>query len=212
MPQPTNRVPGDEVNGLIARRVADLRKTRNLSFDALAARSEISKGMLVAIEQGRANPSIGTLCKLAAGLRVSVAELLAEGPRPLDRVQIVSPDQANVLWHGTKGGLATLLVGSAGPDMLELWEWTLFPGEKLQSERHPKGTIELLSVREGTLALEVDGTKHLIAAHYCAIALTDRPHAYGCHGEKRVRFSMVVHEPGALGSTSAGLRSSKSRV
>ncbi len=197
MAETSNPIPGGEVNGLIARRVADLRRARNLSFDALAGRSEISKGMLVAIEQGRANPSIGTLCKLAGALRVSLAELLAEGPRPLDRVQIVSPEQASVLWHGTKGGLATLLVGSAGPDMLELWEWTLFPGEKFQSKRHPKGTVELLSVHEGTLALEVDATEHLIAAHYRAVAMTDQAHAYRCHGKKRVRFSMVVHEPQA---------------
>ena len=89
-----------------------------------------------------------------------------------------------------------MLIGSAGPDMLELWEWTLFPGEKFQSKRHPKGTVELLSVTEGTLALEVDGTDHFIPARHRAIAMTDRPHAYRCHGEKRTRFSMVVHEPG----------------
>jgi transcriptional regulator with XRE-family HTH domain len=197
MPEAANSVSGDEVNGLIARRVADLRKARNLSFDALAARSEISKGMLVAIEQGRANPSIGTLCKLAAALRVSLAELLAEAPRSLEAVQVVSPDQASVLWQGTKGGVATLLVGSTGPDMLELWEWTLFPGETFQSKRHPKGTVELLSVKEGTLALEVDGIDYLIPAHHRAVAKTDRPHSYRCQGKKRTRFSMVVHEPGA---------------
>ena len=66
----------NSINGLIARRIAQFRKGQSLSFDALAARSDISKGMLVAIEQGTANPSIGTLCKLAATLRVSLSELL----------------------------------------------------------------------------------------------------------------------------------------
>jgi transcriptional regulator with XRE-family HTH domain len=197
VPEAANSVPGDAVNGLIARRVADLRKARNLSFDALAARSEISKGMVVAIEQGRANPSIGTLCKLAAALHVSLAELLADAPRTFDPVRVVAPDQASVLWEGAKGGLATLLVGSTGPDMLELWEWTLFPGETFQSKRHPKGTVELLSVKEGTLALEVDGIDYLVPAHHRAVAKTDRPHSYRCHGGKRTRFSMVVHDPGS---------------
>jgi POT family proton-dependent oligopeptide transporter len=49
---------GDAMNEAIARRVASLRKGGQLTFDALAARSDISKGMLVQIEQGRANPSI----------------------------------------------------------------------------------------------------------------------------------------------------------
>jgi transcriptional regulator with XRE-family HTH domain len=197
MPERAKPLPADEINEQLALRVAELRRTHNLSFDALAARSDISKGMLVAIEQGRANPSIGTLCKLAAALRVSLAELLAEGPQTSSRVQIVPADQAKVLWRGPKGGLATLTVGSSGADMLELWEWTMCPGEKFQSKGHPNGTVELLSIREGTLLLEVDGVEHLVTAHHRAIAMTDRPHAYACHGEKRTRFLMVVHEPGA---------------
>jgi transcriptional regulator with XRE-family HTH domain len=194
----SNAALGDEVNGLIARRIAQLRKAESLSFDELAARSDLSKGVLVAIEQGAANPSIATLCKLAAALRISLTDLLAEDKPTSSAVQLVTPDQANELWQGPKGGLATLLVGSAGPDMLELWEWTLFPGEEFQSKGHPKGTLELLSVSEGTLALGIDGVDHLIASSHRAVAMTDRPHAYRCHGKKRTRFSMVVHEPGQI--------------
>src|ERR1700723_949143 len=98
----SNNALGTEVNGLIARRIAQLRKAQNLSFDALAARSDISKGMLVAIEQGTANPSIGTLCKLAATLRVSLTELLGQEQQKSSAVQVVTPDQANDLWRGPK--------------------------------------------------------------------------------------------------------------
>ena len=196
----SNAALGTEINGLIARRIAQLRKAQDLSFDALAARSDISKGMLVAIEQGTANPSIGTLCKLAATLRVSLTDLLGQDEQTSSAVQVVKPDQVNDLWRGPKGGLATLLVGRAGPDMLELWEWTLFPGEEFQSKGHPKGTMELLSVTEGRLALEIDGVDHLIAASHRAVAMTDRPHVYRCHGKKRTRFGMVVYEPGQVES------------
>jgi transcriptional regulator with XRE-family HTH domain len=196
MSKTANAARGDEVNGLIARRTAQLRRARDLSFDALAARSDLSKGMLVAIEQGTANPSIATLCKLAATLRVSLTDLLAEDKQPSTAVQVVGPDQANELWRGPNGGLATLLVGSGGPDMLELWQWTLFPGEEFRSKGHPEGTVELLSVTEGALTLEIDGIDHVIATSHRAVAMTDRPHAYRCHGKKRTSFSMVVQEPG----------------
>jgi hypothetical protein len=125
---------------------------------------------------------------------------LGQDEQTSSAVQVVTPNQANDLWRGPKGGLATLLVGRAGPDMLELWEWTLFPGEEFQSKGHPKGTVELLSVTEGTLALEIDGVDHLIAASHRAVAMTDRPHVYRCHGKKRTRFAMVVHEPGQVES------------
>jgi hypothetical protein len=82
-----------------------------------------------------------------------------------------------------------------GPDMLELWEWTIFPGEEFRSRGHPAGTLEILAVTEGVLALEVDDVHHLVAANHRAVSMADRPHAYRCHGKKRVRFTMVVQEP-----------------
>ncbi len=188
--------PEESANRLIARRVVGLRKARSLSFDALAARSELSKGILVAIEQGNANPSIATLCKLARGLRVSVTDLLAQDAPEACALQLVAPDQANRLWSGKHGGHATLLVGTGGPDMLELWDWTLCPGEEFESRGHPAGTVELLAVAEGALELEIDGSVHRIGTNHRAIAEADRPHTYRCHGRKRTRFSMVVHEPG----------------
>jgi len=193
-PDPTPAETGDAMNEAIARRVAALRKSGQLTFDALAARSDISKGMLVQIEQGRANPSISTLCKLAAALRVSVADLVDSADYPNRAVRIVPPGTAPVLWQGPKGGSATLLVGAEGPDMLELWDWCLMPGERFESRPHPAGTQELLNVIEGTLALEVDGHSHLIGAGVSASARTDCAHAYACHGKKKVRFSMVVYE------------------
>lgn len=192
--KPTPAETGDAMNEAIARRVAALRKSNQLTFDELAARSDISKGMLVQIEQGRANPSISTLCKLAAGLRVSVADLVNAGDHPSRSVRIVPPGSAPVLWQGPKGGSATLLVGAEGPDMLELWDWCLMSGERFESRPHPAGTQELLSVIEGTLALEIDGHSHLVGAGSSASARTDCAHAYACHGKKKVRFSMVVYE------------------
>lgn len=195
MRKPAVTATSQEVNGLIARQISTLRSTQGLSFDALSARSEISKGMLVAIEQGNANPSIATLCKLAAALRVSLTDLLESEQRHPTTVHIVRPDQAKELWNGPKGGRALLVVGSQGPAMLELWEWTMYPGEEFRSKGHPENTVELLSVTEGTLALEVEGAGCLVATNHRAIAMTDRPHAYRCNGTKRTRFCMVVHEP-----------------
>lgn len=185
------------VTARIARRVTRLRKEHQLSFDELAARSGLSKGVLVQIEQGRGNPSISTLTKIAGSFRVSVSDLISEDDFPHDPLRITRSLDAPVLWRGPRGGSATLLVGSDGPDMVELWEWMLSPGDHFESKPHPKGTLELFRVHEGTLALELSGVEHLVASGFCTAARTDRPHAYRCHGRTRVRFSMVVHEPAA---------------
>ena len=185
----------DLLNGTIARRIALLRKGRQQSFDELATRCGVSKGMLVQVEQGRANPSIATLCRLASGLGVSVADLISPDDEAASPVRIVPPAGSRILWEGPRGGSATLLVGSDGPDMLELWSWTLQPGERFEARAHSPGTLELVHVQTGSLALEVEGGVNVIGAGASAFARTDRPHAYRCGGRRRAQFSMVVFEP-----------------
>lgn len=179
----------------VATRIATLRKEHGLSFDALAQRAGVSKGTLVQIEQGRANPSISTLCRLAAALEVSVADLVTPVDSPQQAVTVIGPAGARCLWNGPHGGSAVLLAGTPGPDMLEIWQWELMPGERFDANGHGSGTREIVNVISGSLALEIDGQTAIVGAGSSAIARTDRPHAYRNPGNSAVRFTMVVHEP-----------------
>jgi len=176
----------------ISRRIQARRRERRLSLDQLSARAGVSKGMLVQIERGATNPSIATLCKVAAALGSSVADLVDAPGR--SQARVVPAPAPRVLWKGPKGGTATLLVGSTGPDMLELWTWELRPGERYNAIAHPAGTQELLHVVQGRLALIVDTVSFVVAAGQSASAVTDRPHTYQCMGARPVRFTMVVAE------------------
>lgn len=184
----------EAINSAIARRIAALRRAKLLSFDDLAARSAVSKGTLVQIEQGRANPSIATLCRVATALRVSVADLLADASEVSCPVEVLDAQAARTLWTGPHGGSATLVVGARGPDMLELWRWVLHPGERFEARAHGAGAVELIHVRVGVLTLTVDDTAHLVSAGHSAVASTDRAHAYQCGGRGRTEFIMVVSE------------------
>lgn len=179
----------------VAHRISALRKAQNLTFDALARRAGVSKGTLVQIEQERANPSIATLCRLAAALGVSVAELVAPAGEAQSSVHIVRADDARILWAGPHGGSAVLLAGTKGPDMLEMWQWELKPGERFEASRHGRGTRELIHVTSGKLFLEVEGQGTIVAVGATAIAQTDRPHGYANLGKSPVHFVMTVHEP-----------------
>lgn len=185
------------LSAVVARRISALRKGHGLSFDALAQKAMVSKGTLVQIEQGGANPSISTLCRLAGALGVSVADLVAPAEVPERSVTVVGPAEARTLWNGPSGGSALLLAGTPGSDMLEIWTWVLMPGERFEASVHHRGTRELIHVMEGSLALEVDGQSSVVATGSTAIALTDRPHVYRNRTDAPVRFTMVVHEPAA---------------
>jgi transcriptional regulator with XRE-family HTH domain len=183
------------VAATLAAQIQMLRRARALSLDQLSARAAVSKGILVRIEQGKGNPSIATLCSIAAALGVSVADLVQ--PETQQTSGVIPVQEALVLWRGPKGGTASLLAGSRGPDMLELWAWVLRPGEEYVAVAHPAGTQELLHVARGRLAVTVGGTRAEIAAGRGAVAYSDRPHAYACAGRRPVSFTMVVAEPHA---------------
>lgn len=183
------------ITAAVANRISALRKAQNLTFDALARRAGVSKGTLVQIEQERANPSIATLCRLAAALGVSVAELVAPEGEAQSSVHVIRAEDARILWNGPHGGSAVLLAGTKGPDMLEMWQWELKPGERFEASRHGRGTRELIHVTSGKLFLEVEGQGTIVAVGATAIAQTDRPHGYANLGKSPVHFVMTVHEP-----------------
>jgi transcriptional regulator with XRE-family HTH domain len=63
------------LNHRIAGRVRDLRAAGNLSLDALATRSGVSRSMISVIERGESSPTAVVLEKLAAGLGGTLAAL-----------------------------------------------------------------------------------------------------------------------------------------
>jgi transcriptional regulator with XRE-family HTH domain len=179
------------VTAEIASRVRAARAQRRWTLDELAARSSVSRRLLVQIEHGEANPSLATLLKLAAGLGVTLTELLSEEPesRP---VGVVSGQEAMTLWSTPAGSSARLLV-SHGP--LELWSWTLSPGDRRTSEPHRPGSLELLTVQTGSVALDVSEDHVEVPAGESAWFDATRPHAYSNPGATAATFTLVVLEP-----------------
>jgi transcriptional regulator with XRE-family HTH domain len=175
----------------IASRVRAERAQRRWTLDELAARSTVSRRLLVQIEHAEANPSVATLLKLAAALGVTLTELLSDEPEPRP-VAVVAGRDAMTLWSTPAGSAARLLV-SRGP--LELWSWTLQPGDRRASEPHRPGSLELLTVQTGTIALDV-GDHHVeIPAGDNAWFDATRPHAYTNPGTTTATFTLVVLEP-----------------
>lgn len=83
---------------------------------------------------------------------------------------------------------------TAGPDMIELWCWEMYPGEHFHSSGHPAGTVELLHVNAGELTLTVGETVTKITAGASAVAKTESAHSYANQGESVLRFTMTVAE------------------
>jgi transcriptional regulator with XRE-family HTH domain len=187
----------DDVATAVGRNVRALRQQRRMTIDALAAASGVSRGTVIQIETARGNPSIATLAGLAAALRVGVASLVAGDARP--RVVIRRADEAARLWSSAAGSNAVFRIGTDPPDVVELWDWTLQPGDGFDGEAHPMGTQEVLSVLSGRLGLQVGATEQHLDAGDSVLFQAHAPHRYSGAGDGPVRFVMVVLQPGDAG-------------
>jgi transcriptional regulator with XRE-family HTH domain len=181
----------------LAARVRQLRTVEHLSLDALAERSGLSKGTVVAIEQGKANPSIGVLCRLALAFSRSVTELLVEPSAHVPAAAIERTAQVT-LWSTTRGSEAVLQSAIAGRTMFELWSWCIAEGDVHHADAHSVGTRELLSVIEGTLVVTVGEEVIVLRAGEAARLVADQAHSYACGDGGAVRFTMAVLESGGI--------------
>ena len=185
------------VTAAVARNLRMLRARSGWSLDTLAARSGVSKGMLIAIEQARSNPSIATLCRISDAFGVALVRLVEMAEQPA--VRVVTPEATIPLWRSQAGSSAILLVGSDPPQHLELWDWRIRPGDGYSGEAHPAGTREVVWVLEGELTLQVSGDTVTVASGGAAVFLGDRPHRYANTGQHELRFAMAVSQPPASG-------------
>ena len=190
------------VNELIGQRVRHHRTTRGWTLDELADRSGVSRRMLITIEHGDGNPSIATLLRISDTLGVGLPVLVdVERPRA---VTVTAAGQAPVLWRGPRGGQALLVAGTEPPDVVELWDWTLQPGETHTSEAHSAGTRELLLVLDGQVDLRVGNRTEQLQAGDSAAFAGDVVHGYATPADAATpaRFALTVFQPHVTGGRS----------
>lgn len=178
----------------IGERVRQERQNRRWTLDQLAEAAGVSRRMVINVEQGSANPSVGTLLRLSDALGVGLPALV-EPPAP-KQPRVTRQGDGAVLWSGEHGGRGVLVAGTESPDVLELWDWTLQPGESHRSDAHTEGTRELLQVSAGTLIMEVDGESVALGAGDALSFPGDVDHVHTNPGKTPTHFTLAVFEPG----------------
>jgi transcriptional regulator with XRE-family HTH domain len=183
---------------LIGGRVRARRQARGWTLDQLAERSGVSRRMLVNVEQGQSNASIATLLRLSEALGIGLPSLVAPGD-DTRRCEVTRAGSRPALWSGAHGGTARLATGITAPDTVELWDWTLGPGDAHASEPHVAGTKELLAVIDGVVRLSVAGEQVELMPGDAVSFAGDAAHGYRNDGPTMARFALTVFEPAIPG-------------
>lgn len=156
----------------VAVNVRHAREHKGLTQQQLARAAGVSRRMLTAIEGGEANVSLATLGRIAVALAVPFAELIA-APSPL-RAQVDV-----IVWRGRKtGSRARMLLSQRASHEVELWEWSLAPGEHYRAEPDPSGVSAFVYVVAGELVLSLSGHSVVIGAGGFYAYPCDQPYSY----------------------------------
>jgi transcriptional regulator with XRE-family HTH domain len=173
----------------VAENVRRVRGAAALSQQALAEASNVSRRMLVGIESGDANVSLNTLDRIAEALGVTFGDLV-KAPGNASRTRIEA-----LAWTGRKPGSRGILLATAPASHdVELWAWTLMPGERYASAADPSGWHTMIFVVEGRLRLELPGGDQVVDAGDFFAFASDCTYACRNDGDTPLRFIRnVVH-------------------
>lgn len=128
----------DPISERVAQNLQRLRSKRHLSLDALARQCGVSRAMLAQIESGRSVPSIKVLCKIAKGLKVSVAAFLEH--RAFEGVAVLPSSQSKRLVSANGAFVSRALFPFDVARQSEFYELRLSPLGEDQSEGHGPGS------------------------------------------------------------------------
>ena len=178
----------------IGTRVRALREAMRLSLRDLAERSGVSAPMLSQVERGETSPTLSVAARIAAGLDLSLSQLLRldEG----GSVTIVRAGERTAGGARSRGHSYEVLTPPRPGQRAEVSLHVLEPGSLTAGEddppMHEPGARETAVVLEGELRLHCDGETHELAAGDSVTFDSDLPHRFENPDDGATRFLAVV--------------------
>jgi XRE family transcriptional regulator, regulator of sulfur utilization len=176
----------------IGARVRALRDAMGFSLRDLAAASGVSAPMLSQVERGETSPTLAVAAKIAAGLELTLSQLLR-----LDEGEHVVVSRAAGRRRSSRGGhqfeeLTPPLPGQRADVSLHSLRPGAATGGPDDPPMHEPGSRETAVVLRGVVALVVDGTRHELHEGDAVTYDADLPHHFENEGEERAELLAVI--------------------
>jgi len=164
----------------VGQRIRDLRRTRAMSLEAVAARTDLSIGFLSQIERGLSSPSLRVLATLADVLGVGIAGLF--GAKENDAAApnaIVTRERQRAELNLWRTGISKQLLSPAGSEgRLNLFLVHMEPGGSTGDELYTHDGEEAGLVIEGEMKLTVDAESWTLKHGDSFRFASRRPHRF----------------------------------
>lgn len=188
-------LPAEPLNDSIAKTLLTARLDRDLSANALAERSGVSRAMISKIERGEAQPTAALLARLSGALGMTLSELVARAERG-DRRLVRAAEQPTWVDPGTGYRRRAVSPVAGGP--LELVEVDLPPGAEVSSPADAHAFIhQQIWVLDGHLRFREGDTTHELDAGDCLQLGPPAPCTYINPTRESCRY-LVAHQASLL--------------
>jgi transcriptional regulator with XRE-family HTH domain len=179
-----------EATEKLGKTIRRLRQAYNYSLGDLSEQSGVAKSIISQIEKNETNPTLGTLYKLARALNAPIEDILRgdDAPALIEKLgpagtpQLVSED----------GRCRLRIIGWIRS--VELVQWYYLEAEAggtLDSDPHPSGSIENLTVLAGNVSITVGDEQFRVGPGETARYSADRPHRITNEGNVLATALMV---------------------
>jgi XRE family transcriptional regulator, regulator of sulfur utilization len=182
----------DKLSSAISENLKRLREEKKLSLDNLAKISGVSKSMLGQIERGEVNPTVSTVWKISNGLKISFTELMS---RPEADIEIVGKSEIQPFIEGSGKVRNFPIFSFDSSRRFEMFLLELDIEGYLESEAHPQGTQEFLTVFSGEITINVNGEDFVLNTGNSTRFKADSAHTYKNSGNGICSLSMVIYYP-----------------
>ncbi|WP_333004347.1 XRE family transcriptional regulator [Vibrio coralliilyticus] len=168
----------------IALHLRNERKRKQLSLDAAAKLTGVSKAMLGQIEREESSPTIATLWKIASGLGTSFSAFFANEPN-LQSPERVFPDDPRMK--------VKTLFPFQDDTGIEVFEISLSEHHQQMSTPHSVGVIEHVHVISGEVRVYFNQEWQWLDTGESVRFYSDQPHGYEAVTERAVFHNIVSY-------------------
>ncbi len=179
-----------DLTSVVGENLRRLRKKKDLSLEALARVSGVSRAMLGQIELGQSAPTINVLWRIASALRVPFSAMLRH--RGGAGTRVMSAARARVLSSRDGSFRSRALFPGDAPRSVEFYELRLAAGASEEAEPHAAGTTENLALVSGAIEMQVGAERHQLSAGDAIMFEADVPHVYRNLGDEEAVMYLVM--------------------
>ncbi|WP_417518785.1 helix-turn-helix domain-containing protein [Minwuia sp.] len=181
----------------IGRRVREMRKTREMTLEALATRTGLTKGYLSKIENARKLPPVATLSSISGALGCDIAWFFQSDPSdgPLEgRVSIVRADERQpVVRGGSNFGYDYQAIAHRKSDKAMSPFIFTFP-PTIESDVHFEHEgEEMIFILSGTVEFEIEDRTVLLSEGDCIYFESDLRHRGRSVGGEAQALVVIHH-------------------